>query len=73
MGRRFIDTEKTCDQMARFIRRYIRDHGFPPSYREIGDAVGLRSTQTVSRFLQLMERQGRIKRVPGSPRSVTLS
>ncbi|EKD37979.1 MAG: hypothetical protein ACD_75C00917G0002, partial [uncultured bacterium] len=45
-----------------FIGRSVRDRGYPPTIREIGDEVGLRSTCTVFRHLQTLERDGYIRR-----------
>lgn len=45
-----------------FIARNVKDQGYPPTIREIGDAVGLRSTCTVYRHLKSLEREGYIRR-----------
>ncbi|WP_170313002.1 transcriptional repressor LexA [Prescottella subtropica] len=44
------------------IRDWVAGHGCPPSTREIADAVGLRSTSTVSRHLRSLEEQGFLRR-----------
>jgi SOS regulatory protein LexA len=49
-------------QILAFIRDHVQRHGYPPSTREIGDAVGLRSTSTVSRHLASLEEQGFLRR-----------
>ncbi|MFD3580969.1 MarR family transcriptional regulator [Streptomyces sp. NPDC058683] len=51
------------------IRETTRQRGFPPSYREIGDAVGLTSTSSVARQLKTLEEKGLVTRHPRSPRS----
>lgn len=56
-----------------FIRRYHADHGFPPSVREIGEAVGLSSTSTVHFHLTNLQRQGKITHHPKWPRTITLT
>lgn len=44
------------------IRDWVVRHGYPPSTREIGDAVGLRSASTVSRHLRALEEKGFLRR-----------
>jgi repressor LexA len=78
-GARSTDTEGTgsrpknvTDRQFRIlthIRETIRQRGFPPSYREIGDAVGLTSTSSVARQLQTLEKKGLVTHHPRSPRS----
>ena len=45
-----------------FIAEYNGDHGYPPSIREIGQAVGISSTSVVDYNLKALERAGRIRR-----------
>ena len=52
------------------IREWMRDHGYPPSVREIGDAVGLTSTSSVAYQLRVLERKGYLRRDPHRPRTV---
>ena len=52
------------------IRDWMRDHGYPPSVREIGDAVGLTSTSSVAYQLRVLERKGYLRRDPHRPRTV---
>ena len=53
-----------------FIRKKVFDSGFPPTVREICDAVGLRSTSTVHGYLQRLNTLGFIKRDPSSSRAI---
>ena len=53
-----------------FIELQIRDRGFPPSVREIGDAVGLTSPSTVHSHLNTLQRHGYLRRDPTKPRSI---
>ncbi|MGZ8693311.1 MAG: transcriptional repressor LexA [Gaiellaceae bacterium] len=55
-----------------FLTRYVDDHGYPPTVREIGEAVGLASPSTVHAHLANLERAGLIKRDPTKPRAVEL-
>jgi repressor LexA len=52
------------------IREWMREHGYPPSVREIGDAVGLTSTSSVAYQLRVLERKGYLRRDPHRPRTV---
>jgi hypothetical protein len=54
------------------IGDFARDRGYPPSMREIGDAVGLNSTSTVSRQLGILQRKGYVDWTPGKQRAVTV-
>jgi repressor LexA len=65
-------TELTARQRA--ILDYIvaaqRDRGFPPSVREIGEAVGLTSPSTVHTHLATLQRRGFLRRDPTKPRAI---
>ncbi|MEM9748804.1 MAG: helix-turn-helix domain-containing protein, partial [Actinomycetota bacterium] len=47
-----------------FIEQQMRDRGYPPSVREIGDAVGLTSPSTVHTHLTTLQRLGYLRRDP---------
>ena len=53
-----------------FIRQKVWEDGFPPTVREIWQAVGLRSTSTVHGYLARLEELGVIKRDPASSRAI---
>lgn len=53
-----------------FICQYTREHGYPPSVREMGDAVGLASPSTVHMHLKVLEERGYIKRDAKKPRTI---
>lgn len=55
-----------------FIRTEIRRRGYPPSVREIGEAVGLSSSSTVHGHLARLEAQGIIRRDPSKPRAIEI-
>lgn len=59
-------------QVLEFIREYRRKVGYPPTVREIGDALGMKSSNTVHHHLRQLEVAGRITRKPGSPRAITI-
>jgi len=56
-----------------FLHEYVDDHGYPPTVREIGEAVGLRSPSTVHAHLAQLERAGVLKRDPTKPRAIELT
>ncbi len=57
-------------QILDFIRAEIHRRGFPPSVREIGEAVGLSSSSTVHSHLAALEQKGFIRRDPSKPRAL---
>ena len=52
------------------IQRAVAAHGYPPSMREIGDLVGLKSLSSVTHQLNQLERQGYLRRDPKRPRAL---
>jgi len=52
------------------IHDTVRTRGYPPSIREIGDAVGLQSTSSVAHQLRTLEKKGFLTRDPHKPRAV---
>ena len=56
----------------KFIKEFLLDRGYPPSVREIGQAVGLKSSSTVHTYLDQMEERGLIRRDPTKPRAIDL-
>jgi len=59
-------------EIWQFLAEYVDAHGYPPTVREIGDAVGLASPSTVHAHLANLERAGLIKRDPTKPRAIEL-
>src|SRR6187551_694410 len=55
-----------------FLVDYVDRHGYPPTVREIGEAVGLASPSTVHAHLANLERAGLLKRDPTKPRAIEL-
>ncbi|HEY6568423.1 MAG TPA: transcriptional repressor LexA [Actinomycetota bacterium] len=56
-----------------FIAETVRDRGYPPTVREIGEAVGLTSSSSVHAQLANLERKGLIHKDPTKPRAMALS
>ena len=71
-GRGGLDTGLTERQrtILDVIRASVTSRGYPPSIREIGDAVGLTSTSSVAHQLRTLERKGYLRRDPNRPRAV---
>jgi repressor LexA len=55
-----------------FLTAYVDGHGYPPTVREIGEAVGLASPSTVHAHLANLERAGLLRRDPTKPRALEL-
>jgi len=55
-----------------FIKNEVRSKGYPPSVREIGEAVGLASSSTVHGHLDRLEKKGLIRRDPTKPRAIEI-
>jgi len=59
-------------QIFEFLTKYVDGHGYPPTVREIGEAVGLASPSTVHAHLANLERAGLLRRDPTKPRAIEL-
>jgi repressor LexA len=55
-----------------FIKNEVKEKGYPPSVREIGEAVGLASSSTVHGHLDRLEKKGLIRRDPTKPRAIEI-
>lgn len=58
------------NRILSFIRDWVERHGYPPSVREIGEAVGLVSPSSVAYQLKELEKKGLLRRDPNRPRAV---
>lgn len=70
----FILTKLSNRQRAilEYIKQEVKDKGYPPSVREIGEAVGLASSSTVHGHLERLEKKGLIRRDPTKPRAIEI-
>lgn len=59
-------------QILSVIREYVKTHGYAPSIREIGEAVGIKSLRGVTVHLDALERKGRIQRCIGRVRAISI-
>lgn len=57
-------------RILEFLREWVDQHGYPPSVREIGEAVGLVSPSSVAYQLKVLARKGYLRRDPNRPRAV---
>lgn len=53
-----------------FIRTTVRERGYPPTVREIGEAVGLTSSSSVHAQLENLRRKGHLRKDPAKPRAI---
>ena len=60
-------------RILEFIRTTVRERGYPPTVREIGEAVGLTSSSSVHAQLANLQRKGILRRDPAKPRTIELS
>jgi repressor LexA len=66
------DLTKRQKEIFEFISGYASKHGYPPTVREIGKAVGLTSSSTVHAHLANLEKIGLLRRDPTKPRAIEL-
>ena len=59
-------------EILQYIKDFLVDKGYPPSVREIGTAVGLKSSSTVHRYLAMLEENGAIRRDATKPRAIDI-
>ncbi|MBD8068209.1 transcriptional repressor LexA [Bacillus sp. PS06] len=63
---------KRQQDILNYIKNEVKDKGYPPSVREIGEAVGLASSSTVHGHLSRLESKGLIRRDPTKPRAIEI-
>jgi repressor LexA len=67
-----LNLTKRQREIFDFIKRYSNDHGYPPTVRDIGKAIGLTSSSTVHAHLSNLEKLGLVRRDPTKPRALEL-
>ena len=67
-----MDLTKRQQEIFDFIKSYSAKHGYPPTVRDIGKAVGLASSSTVHAHLANLEKLGLLRRDPSKPRALEL-
>lgn len=72
MRRRNQTAAQRQESIFKYIKEFLMENGYPPSVREIGVAVGLRSSSTVHAYLDMLEDRGLIRRDPAKPRAIDI-
>jgi repressor LexA len=67
-----VDLTKRQREIFDYIKSYSSRHGYPPTVRDIGKAVGLASSSTVHAHLANLEKLGFLRRDPSKPRAIEL-
>ena len=65
-----LNLTKRQQEIFDFIKRYGSEHGYPPTVRDIGKAIGLTSSSTVHAHLANLEKIGLLRRDPSKPRAI---
>jgi repressor LexA len=65
-----VNLTKRQAEIFEFIKRYSASHGYPPTVRDIGRAIGLTSSSTVHAHLANLEKGGLLRRDPTKPRAI---
>lgn len=69
---RYMKLSKRQQDILEYIKQEVQAKGYPPSVREIGEAVGLASSSTVHGHLARLESKGLIRRDPTKPRAIEI-
>jgi repressor LexA len=67
-----LNLTKRQQEIFDFIKSYGAEHGYPPTVRDIGKAIGLASSSTVHAHLANLEKVGLLRRDPAKPRAIEL-
>src|SRR5205085_9681396 len=67
-----LNLTKRQQEIFDFIKSYGTEHGYPPTVRDIGKAIGLASSSTVHAHLANLEKVGLLRRDPTKPRAIEL-
>jgi repressor LexA len=65
-----LNLTKRQKEIFDYIKRYTDSHGYPPTVRDIGKAIGLTSSSTVHAHLSNLEKVGLLRRDPSKPRAI---
>ena len=65
-----LNLTKRQQEIFEFVKKYAGEHGYPPTVRDIGKAIGLTSSSTVHAHLANLEKLGMLKRDPTKPRAI---
>ena len=67
-----LNLTKRQREIFDFVKTYVGEHGYPPTVRDIGQAIGLTSSSTVHAHLGNLEKLGLLRRDPTKPRAIEL-
>src|SRR5215211_7218861 len=67
-----LNLTKRQQEIFDYVKRYGSEHGYPPTVRDIGKAIGLTSSSTVHAHLANLEKVGLLRRDPSKPRAIEL-
>ena len=70
MERKQLSRRQT--EIFKYIKLFTSENGYPPTVREIGEHVHLKSPATVSRHIETLELKGYLMRDPAKPRALTI-
>jgi len=62
----------TQEKVLDFLKDFIRENGFPPTLREVASYFGLRGPKAPQKTLNILERKGCIRKVPGGSRAIEI-
>src|SRR5947207_10276860 len=65
--------QQRAERILTFIRETLDERGYPPTVREIAEAVGLASTSAVHHHLSKLEREGRLQKDPTRSRALSVT
>src|SRR5919112_1292981 len=65
-----LNLTKRQQEIFDYVKRYGAEHGYPPTVRDIGKAIGLTSSSTVHAHLANLEKVGLLRRDPTKPRAI---
>lgn len=65
-----LNLTKRQQEIFDFVKRHVGEHGYPPTVRDIGKAIGLTSSSTVHAHLANLEKLGLLRRDPTKPRAI---
>lgn len=71
MVRKRRASDKRCNEIFAFITEYASQNGYSPTFREIGEALGIRSASTISRYIHHLVDEGRISIDHSKPRTLS--
>jgi repressor LexA len=65
-----MNLTKRQQEIFDYVKKHVGEHGYPPTVRDIGKAIGLASSSTVHAHLANLERLGLLRRDPTKPRAI---